>query len=223
MKTQFNPGSWRGLIAPLAVVALVAACSEGPTAVAPDDATIGVSSPNTPAGVTFVISGGTSLRESGPGINDEGKEQGTCEEGGRWRNGAGNLAGATPHENCIIAGGASVTVNFPLSANFVLPPSGNKNLNFSMCGYAEDDEGEWVPVACEGQTFVHYTRKQNVMTGSGTIGGEGSDGSRWTISLAQISAQVGDKFMGTPNNEINYNFAAVQVGGDGYGLARLKW
>jgi hypothetical protein len=202
----------------IAGLALVSACSEAPTAAAPEDVSIGVSSPGTPASVVFTLAGGAVIRTSGASNNGNG----TCEAGGAYRNNGGNLASSVPHAECTTIGSGSITVTFPLTANYVLPPSGNRNLNFSACGYAEDENGDWVPVACEGQTFVHYTKNRHAMTGSGTIGGQGSDGSRWTIDLRQINGEAGNLFTGSPFG-INFNFTAVRADGEEYATARLTW
>jgi hypothetical protein len=50
---------------------------------------------------TVEIGGGSGVRESGPGINSEGKEMGSCGLAGRWTNPAGRATGAIPHAHCV--------------------------------------------------------------------------------------------------------------------------
>jgi hypothetical protein len=58
---------------------------------------------------TIATTGGTTTRAVGsPGINEEGREIGSCGEGGRWKNPAGRWAGAIPHAHCVVVAEASL-------------------------------------------------------------------------------------------------------------------
>jgi hypothetical protein len=168
------------VFAPLAALALLAACgTDLPTSTARLDAgdallNRGVSAAVTVSG-TFQVAGAGEggYRESGPSNNG----QGTCLEGGKYMNQAGNIAQNWPHAQCTNEG-ATVTVSFSATANYVKASNGNVNLNFGP------------------DTFVHYQVNQNRSRGAGTLAGSGSDGSSWTIDLGQITTTAGNVMAG---------------------------
>jgi hypothetical protein len=207
----------------LAVVVLAltaAACSDSPTALAPDAATTGVAAPGTDVGVQFTIvtPGSTVITYR----TTPKAARGTCLPGGQFFNQAGNNGGFN-HTQCTdvtVLPGSTVVVTFATIANYVKPTSGNINLNFSICGYTEDEvTQEWVPMPCEAATFVHYKKNSNWTEGSGVITGHGDDGSTWTIDLAQIglagNAGLATRSLGP--------LLAEKDGGGTYGAASLTW
>jgi hypothetical protein len=181
------------LVLPLAAVVAFAACSDTTAFTAPDQLDIKAADPGTDVTVTFNI--GTP---GTPGVyrTEPRGANGHCEANGEWFQHSG-LSGATHtskginHDQCTDVqpvAGTEITVSFEGQANYVVAArSGNIHLNFSICGYTENEEThEWEPVACEVNTFVHYKKSSNWTEGSGTIIGKGSDGSQWTIDLSRI-------------------------------------
>jgi hypothetical protein len=181
---------------------------ENPAANAPDHANIGVSTAgNTSVTITFSIVGVDDTYRSNNSVGNN--NQGTCTTGpdnngtGYWTTAGkdGKLKYVGPdHQQCSNHDGSDdedVTIN--AIANWVVAPSGNKNLNFSNCGYNEvwvDDpnsedpeigEYQWLPNVCNAPTFIHSTAK-GVTTGGGVVGGTSTLGNAWTINLAQVNA-----------------------------------
>lgn len=170
------------------LVAGLAACgaeSTAPAAVESFTATAdGVSSPNTPVTATVVVSieGTVTYRESGPGNrggSDNDKELGECRVGGTWYNPKSKTTSANPHPNCrTVSGGTQVTVVFAETANHVVPPSGNVQLNFAPdCSLAAN------PLLSCGRG-LSYKKNADATTGSGRIVTTEPSTGEWTIDFA---------------------------------------
>ena len=204
----------------LSLLAAAAACADSPTALAPDAVNAGVAAPGTDVGTQFtIVTPGSTVvtyRTTPKSAN------GTCAPGGQFFNQAGNNQGFN-HTQCTeitVTPGSTVVVTFGMVANFVQPKSGNINLNFSICGYTEDEVTlEWVAVPCEAATFVHYKKSGNWTEGSGIITGHGDDGSTWTIDLGQIGITGNAGMVARSLGPL----VAVNSGGGDYGAATLSW
>jgi len=169
------------IVLPLALLSFAAACSDAANSPLGFDGaseargrTQGggtpVSSQVTVAG-TFqvVIPGSGGIRESGPGINEEGKEIGRCDVGGKWWNpSAQQFSRSIPHSHCIDAGGArTVSWSFGELATFV--NNGNViNLNFNAT-----------------DRTVHFNGNQDRTEGQNGFSVE-QDGGTWTLDLNQF-------------------------------------
>ncbi|HEX2206339.1 MAG TPA: hypothetical protein VHG93_01550 [Longimicrobium sp.] len=208
------------LLAAGVALAATTACSDTPTAVAPDQTSSGVSAPGTDVGTTFTIvtPGNTVVSYR----TTPKSARGTCAPGGQFFNQAGNNQGFN-HTQCTeitVTPGSTVVVTFAVLANFVQPKSGNINLNFSICGYTEDAvTQEWVAMPCEASTYVHYKKNGDWTEGAGVITGHGDDGSTWTIDLGQIGMTGNAGLVARSLGPL----VAQKDGGGSYGAAFLNW
>jgi hypothetical protein len=173
MKKQF---------AVLAVAVFAAACSD---AAMPTELDLKAAQPNTSVTGGFTI---TSPEQTVVTYRTTPKSaQGSCQPGGVFVNSGGNSQGAN-HTQCTDVSttpGAEIVVILTAVANYVQPNSGNIQLNFTSCGYVEDEEGNWIP-DCDSKAYVHYKKNSNEHAGSGALLATGEDGSEWIISLGQI-------------------------------------
>lgn len=153
---------------------------------------LGVSAPGTVvfgSGTFVSIGGASTIRESGPGINEAGDQIGNCETGGAWRNPSGNLSASVPHSHCsTTAQSSQVIVTFSQNANLVHAKNGNINLNFQDV----DD------------AYIHYQVRQNRTNGDGFIIANGDDNSEWIVSLSQAT-RTGNWFNNNPLALTAYN------------------
>jgi hypothetical protein len=212
------------LIAALAVIVSLAACSDMPSAYSPDELNLKAASPNTSVSGSFEIveEGGTvvtprTLPVGGAGscyTNDAGI--------GVWVQ-PGTGAHNVGHSQCNdieTTEGSTVAVSFDVVANFVQPPSGNVQLNFTTCGYTEDEDGNWIQ-DCDASRYVHYNKRHDARDGAGTLMGFGDDGSMWLIHLGQAS---GDGIDGLASDVRELTFLAEKVGSDvTWEGAKLTW
>jgi hypothetical protein len=178
---------------PLAAVVALGACADFQGAVAPNELDLKAAEPGTDVSVQFNVGtpGTPGVYRTVPVGNN-----GHCEANGEWfqhsgQGGTTHTSKGVNHEQCTDVQpveGSAITVSFTGEANYVVAGrSGNIHLNFSICGYTENEETlEWEPVACEPSTFVHYKKSSNFTEGSGAIIGKGSDGSEWVIDLSRI-------------------------------------
>lgn len=166
----------------LGLVALsLGACATDPTGPAPSfgkaGATSGgVSNPGITINAVFTVAyqGAIVYRESGPGNNGKGE----CLSEGRWYNPQNHHTSEKAHPQCATVTGGTITVTFTESANYVTPPNGNVQLNFTPdCALSPD------PVAC-GRA-LQYKKNQDLTTGAGSLQTTDVDGRLWTINFAQ--------------------------------------
>jgi hypothetical protein len=164
------------------------------------------------ASFTHTISGGTAYRAVGtPGINEEGKEIGTCEAAGAWRNPAGKITGARPHSHCTTVGQA-LTISLE-------PISGTHEIYcFAACGNPTNRRlADKVTFDAAGSLHVEYDRSSAVsanwfMNGTGLIVAHAVDqnGNRhgtFTFNLNQFHGGSTDLF----DAEVNIGTEAVPV------------
>ena len=160
----------------------------------------GVSNPNTSvaARVSVEVGGSITYRTSGPGKNGKG----TCTMGGAWYNPQNRTTSQKEHAQCAeVAAGRTIVVDFAATANYVLPPSGNVQLNVAadpICLATAVDAA----LCARG---IHYKKSQNMTAGFGLVtAGEASSGT-WTIDLA--AAQ--QPFNASENNIVRTGMVVV--------------
>ena len=151
----------------------------------------GVSSPNTPvtAVVRVELGGSIVYRTSGPGNNGKGE----CRAEGAWYNPQTRHTSEKAHPQCAtLVAGQTITVTFSEVATYVLPPSGNVQLNFAPAAGCDPLTD---PLGC-GRS-IQYKKSQDLTVGAGVLTAtESAHGTGlWTIALA-----AGQPFAGTGNN-----------------------
>ena len=142
-------------------------------------AVAGVSNPNTAvaARVSVHIDGSIVYRESGPGKNGKG----SCVTGGAWYNPQNRTTSEKAHAQCAeVVAGRTIVVDFATTANYVLPPNGNVQLNVAAdpaCLATALD-------AAQCTRGIHYKKSQNVTGGFGLVTATEATSGAWTIDLA---------------------------------------
>lgn len=207
---------------PIAALAFTAACADTLPTASSGDASFNrgpkaatgttvtsVSGEVTVAGLFKVtIPGAAGLIESGPGINEEGKEIGECAEGGKWWNpSTQQYSRSIPHAHCTRGGeDREVSWNFSALAQLVTPPSGNINLNFKdLVDYK-----------------VHYlSTPQNRTDGSGLFTHE-ADGGVWSLDLAQFTGN-GNAFQSCGSNCLDAQVTFTYQAEEYNATAKLSW
>ena len=192
------------------ILSLTAACAPDSVlaprdhADVPANATLGVSTPGVSATAVVTVSvEGQRVARSAP----RAPHSGTCNADGSWTHATGSktnpwvTTGAWNGVCTDITAGQYITVTFSETANYVAPPSGNKQLNFAdLCTDPND------PATCT-KRGVHYKKNQNETVGFGTLvstsaimctepngGGTCTDAGLWTVDLSQLSAAAFDVF-----------------------------
>jgi hypothetical protein len=175
-------------ILPLAAFAVAAACADFQGAIAPDELNIKAASPGTEVTGSFKVvgEGGTTVT---PRTSPRGAA-GTCYTNadgiGVWVHNGNEQVGHNQCNDSDPTEGATINVTFDVVANYVQPRSGNIQLNFTSCGYVEDEEGNWIE-DCDADKFVHYNHRHDQRVASGALKGHGDDGSEWIIHLGQTA------------------------------------
>jgi hypothetical protein len=171
---------------PLAAFAVTAACADFQGAVTPDELNIKAAAPNTAVSATFEVAGPEQTRHDY--LDAPKNNQGSCNTtNGAWTNRGGTVSDPN-HEQCTditTIPGDPIDVTFSAVANYVQPNSGNLQLNFTGCGYIEDEDGNWIG-DCDAKTYIHYNRRHDSRDAAGVLVGEGEDGSQWIIRLGQF-------------------------------------
>jgi hypothetical protein len=188
------------LIAALAVIVSLAACSDMPTAFAPDEVNLKAAQPSTAVGASFTIGeagSGWQNWDDAPRIPRNWAADGQCTEDGTYTgtNPGGQFVTEPLDEKCgEPINGEAVTLTLSgIIANFVQPRSGNLQLNFTVCGYAEEIDpetgegnGVWVE-DCDADKYVHFQRPQDVSRGVGAVVGVVGDDVQWIVFLSSSS------------------------------------
>lgn len=166
----------RGIVSACAGLLALTACGSLPTSPTADAPSHRVASPGSAVTAQFTITfdGAVVYRESGPGNNGKG----TCVSGGRWYNPQNHHTSEQAHPQCAsISAGATFTVVFDETATYVLPPSGNVQLNFAPdCTLS---------AANDCARGVQYKKNQDVTVGFGSLAPLDDEGRTWTIDLGQ--------------------------------------
>jgi hypothetical protein len=220
-----------------AVVALgMVACSDAGTFMAPDELDLKAAEPGTEVVATFTIEGVEQITYlTSPLIPGTGEpltgECGTGDNLGKYRANTNQPWGPTVgySNNCVrTTSSGELVVEFETIANYVQAArSGNIHLNFSACGYTEQEiEPEvfdWVQTSCETKTYIHYKKNSDWTEGAGVIFGRDSDDNQWTIDLSQIQLP-GDTEM--KDRVIGYLLAVgpsnAEYGGEDHALGAVK-
>jgi hypothetical protein len=173
----------------------------------------GVSEPNITADAIFTVS---SPEETVVTYRTTPRNnQGSCNTtNGVWTNNGGQTSGPN-HNQCTditTVPGASVEVTFSEVVNYVLPRSGNINLNFAP---VLEEDGSLSPRG------VHYRKNGNWTEGFGVIIGLGDDGSEWAIDLGQIGHSGDEQLKARSIGPLT----ATKVGAQGVepGAVTLAW
>ena len=145
----------------------------------------GVASPNTAVSATarFTQAGEVVLRPAGYQVlNGAGKLVGTCLQSGKLQNPAGNITGNPYHPTCVesVTEPVDIAISFEEVATYVLPPSGNVQLNFS-------------PAADATLRAVQYKKSTNLTTGAGLLFDTTGE---WTLDLGTIEAAGNGALLG---------------------------
>jgi hypothetical protein len=194
------------LTAAVLLAGILTACSTD-TAIAPTveplvssaDAA-GVARPNTllSAQVIVQVGGAVVYRESGAGNNGKGY----CTTGGAWYNPESRKTSGKAHPQCANAtGGQPIVVNFAETANYVVSPSGNVQLNVAAdpaCLATSLDAS-----ACG--RGIHYRKAQNATAGFGLVTATEASSGAWTIDLAAAM----QPFNGPDNNVVRTGMVVV--------------
>jgi hypothetical protein len=189
------------------------ACSDAGTFMAPEGLDIKAAEPKTEVTMTVQIAAPETVEYT---FNNKNPNQGYCAEeanpdGGTWGvwyqpAGITGFNAHAGHINCndiVRTGDGTVPVDFKVVATYVGPTrAGNFHLNFSACGYTEDEEGNWEPVACEGDNYIHYQANRNLTRGEGAIWAVDENGVIWTILLSQFTNDPDDGDVGLAAREI---------------------
>lgn len=185
---------------PLAAVVAFAACEQSSSLMAPDQLNIGVSSPGTAVTASFTIGSTESVwqnfADAPRDVPNPHKRYGTptCNADGvytHYANDRGSSDGPYNERCGEFVGGTPVNITLHgIVANFVSPPSGNRQLNFTVCGYVEiynetTDALEWVE-NCDADAFVHYKKSSNEAYGAGAVRGIDDDANEWIVILASV-------------------------------------
>jgi hypothetical protein len=180
---------------PLAAVVALGACNDTTALTAPNELDIKAAAPGTTITGEFTITGsGDDVWVNFPDAPRNvptGHTNTSCDADGRYTRTAGGSTqtSAPNNERCGEWEEGGEDLNIKLSgivANFVQPRSGNIHLNFTVCGYYEDeDTGEWIQ-DCDAKAFVHYHHNHNVTEGSGVVLGIDEDGNEWLVFLGSI-------------------------------------
>lgn len=145
---------------------------------------------------THTINGlGSAYRTPGtPGINDEGKEIGTCLEGGAWKNPAGKVTGARPHSHCL-------SVSRELTISLEMIDGEHETFCHASCGNENRRVADKVTFDAAGAMFVTYNKSSGntsnwYMQAQGVIIAHAvdQDGNRhgtFTFDLAQFAGTNG--------------------------------
>lgn len=156
---------------------------------------------------------------------------GNGENGAPWGTWTKTTKGTTSvhvlHVHCTIRETTPeqrITVAFADSATYVQSPSGNLALNFDDgCATA----AATVTAAQCSERFIHYRANQDRTEGRGVLTGQGSDGSVWTLDLAQIAhalnarAVPGDGI--APDLRRYVMLSAFSATGDRNDSAVIRW
>jgi hypothetical protein len=199
---------------PLVAVAF-AACADLPTA--GDDLNLKAAAPNTSVSGNFTITSDPVITYRTTPVGGSG----TCGANGVWTN-AGGKVHDEGHTQCTdVTPGSEVVVTFSAVANYVQANSGNIQLNFTSCGYVEDEDGNWI-ADCDSKAYVHYKKNGDERAGSGALLATGDDDSQWIISLGQIGGPGAGGL--APGVRAFSGLLAEKVGSaDTYGAASFSW
>jgi len=118
----------------------------------------------------------------------------------------------------------TVTVAFADVATYVQSPNGNLALNFDAdCASA----AAGVTTAQCTERTIHYKANQSRTEGKGVLTGQGSDGSVWTIDLAQIAHATSTRPLTVdgiaPTARRYVALTAVNVAGGSVDVAEIGW
>jgi len=177
----------------LAAFAVTAACADFQGAVAPDELNIKAAQPGTAVGATFEIAGSDEVWQawSDAPRAAPGHSNTSCDALGNYSRTAGpnTIIEGPYHERCgefVQDGDPEVIILTGIIANFVQPRSGNINLNFTVCGYLEDEvTGEWIQ-DCDAKAYVHYHHRHNLTEGAGVVLGTDVEGNDWLVFLGSV-------------------------------------
>jgi hypothetical protein len=168
-----------------------------PSAYSPDELNLKAAQPKTDVSTTFTIVGdGDAVWTpwSDAPRSPRGLDNPACDDNGVFSWTTGPDHNLTVHysepysERCgeFVGGGDDIEVVLTgIIANFVRPNSGNINFNFTVCGYYEDEDGNWIQ-DCDAKAYVHYHHRFNETDGNGVVLGTDQDENDWLIFLGSV-------------------------------------